>query len=130
MTSSAASACHFRDRKVSHAQQAHGAFLAAGDAVALVVELHRRKNRATHSRPALPYLFRLELAALVMLSIYFAQSDAHPRLRNIWPFVYLGFFGVILNQGLFTVGLNYTTSDHSAVIIAFGPVIIFFSPAH
>jgi O-acetylserine/cysteine efflux transporter len=31
---------------------------------------------------------------------------------------------VILNQGLFTVGLNFTTSDHSAVIIAIGPVIV------
>ena len=66
--------------------------------------------------------FRLELAALVMLPIYFAQPNRAPlRLRDIWPFAYLGFFGVIVNQGLFTVGLNFTTSDHSAVIIAIGP---------
>jgi O-acetylserine/cysteine efflux transporter len=71
--------------------------------------------------------FRLELAALVMLPIYFAQPNRAPlRLRDIWPFAYLGFFGVIVNQGLFTVGLNYTTSDHSAVIIAIGPIIILF----
>jgi drug/metabolite transporter (DMT)-like permease len=71
--------------------------------------------------------FRLELAALVMLPIYFMQPNRAPlRLRDIWPFVYLGFFGVIVNQGLFTVGLNYTTSDHSAVIIAIGPIIILF----
>jgi drug/metabolite transporter (DMT)-like permease len=31
---------------------------------------------------------------------------------------------VVVNQGLFTVGLNYTTSNHSAVIIAVGPIII------
>ena len=69
--------------------------------------------------------FRLVLAALVMLPIYFAQSKRTPlKLADIWPFTYLGFLGVILNQGLFTVGLNYTTSDHSAVIIAIGPVII------
>ncbi|MGA7028616.1 MAG: DMT family transporter [Candidatus Acidiferrales bacterium] len=69
--------------------------------------------------------FRLELAALIMLPIYFAQRDRSPlRLRDIWPFAYLGFFGAIVNQGLFTVGLNYTTSDHSAVIIAVGPMII------
>jgi O-acetylserine/cysteine efflux transporter len=71
--------------------------------------------------------FRLELAALVMLPIYFAQPNRAPlRLRDIWPFAYLGFFGVIVNQGLFTVGLNFTTSDHSAVIIAIGPIIILF----
>jgi O-acetylserine/cysteine efflux transporter len=71
--------------------------------------------------------FRLELAALVMLPIYFAQPNRAPlRLRDIWPFAYLGFSGVIVNQGLFTVGLNFTTSDHSAVIIAIGPIIILF----
>ena len=31
---------------------------------------------------------------------------------------------MVVNQGLFTIGLNYTTSDHSAVIIAVGPIII------
>jgi drug/metabolite transporter (DMT)-like permease len=69
--------------------------------------------------------FRLELAAIVMLPIYFAQRNRSPlRLRDVWPFAYLGFFGVVVNQGLFTVGLNFTTSDHSAVIIAIGPIII------
>ena len=69
--------------------------------------------------------FRLVLAALVMLPIYFAQPNRTPlKARDIWPFTYLGFLGVILNQGLFTVGLNYTTSDHSAVVIAIGPVIV------
>jgi len=69
--------------------------------------------------------FRLVFAALVMLPIYFAQENRTPlKLRDIWPFTYLGFLGVIVNQGLFTVGLNFTTSDHSAVIIAIGPVII------
>ncbi len=71
--------------------------------------------------------FRLVLAALVMLPIYFAQPRRKRtplKAADIWPFTYLGFLGVILNQGLFTVGLNYTTSDHSAVIIAIGPVIV------
>jgi drug/metabolite transporter (DMT)-like permease len=69
--------------------------------------------------------FRLVLAALVMLPIYFAQPNRTPlKVRDIWPFTYLGFLGVILNQGLFTVGLNYTTSDHSAVVIAIGPIIV------
>jgi drug/metabolite transporter (DMT)-like permease len=71
--------------------------------------------------------FRLVLAAMVMLPIYFAQPQRKRtplKASDIWPFTYLGFLGVILNQGLFTVGLNYTTSDHSAVIIAIGPVIV------
>jgi O-acetylserine/cysteine efflux transporter len=69
--------------------------------------------------------FRIELAAVIMLVIYFARRQrAKLRVRDIWPFAYLGFFGVVVNQGLFTVGLNYTTSNHSAVIIAIGPIVV------
>ncbi len=68
---------------------------------------------------------RLQLAAFIMLAIYFSRRERQPlKLRDVWPFLYLGFFGVVVNQGLFTVGLNYTTSDHSAVLIAIGPIII------
>ena len=68
---------------------------------------------------------RLQLAAFIMLAIYFSRRERQPlKLRDAWPFLYLGFLGVIVNQGLFTVGLNFTTSDHSAVIIAIGPIII------
>jgi drug/metabolite transporter (DMT)-like permease len=69
--------------------------------------------------------FRLEVAALIMLAMYWAQPNRMPLVKkDWWPIAVLGFFGVVLNQGLFTVGLNYTTSAHSAVIIAVGPVII------
>jgi drug/metabolite transporter (DMT)-like permease len=69
--------------------------------------------------------FRLVLAAVVMLPIYFCQEKRTAlKAADIWPFTYLGLLGVILNQGLFTVGLNYTTSDHSAVIIALGPIFV------
>ena len=68
---------------------------------------------------------RLQLAALIMLAIYFSRGERQPlKLADAWPFLYLGFLGVVVNQGLFTVGLNFTTSDHSAVIIAVGPIII------
>jgi len=68
---------------------------------------------------------RLQLAAFLMLAIYFTRRERQPlKLRDVWPFLYLGFFGVVINQGLFTVGLDYTTSDHSAVLIAIGPIII------
>jgi drug/metabolite transporter (DMT)-like permease len=68
---------------------------------------------------------RLQLAAFIMLVIYFSRRERQPlKLADAWPFLYLGFLGVVVNQGLFTVGLNYTTSNHSAVIIAVGPIII------
>jgi drug/metabolite transporter (DMT)-like permease len=68
---------------------------------------------------------RLQLAAFLMLAIYFTRRERQPlKLADAWPFLYLGFFGVVVNQGLFTVGLNYTTSNHSAVLIAIGPIII------
>jgi drug/metabolite transporter (DMT)-like permease len=68
---------------------------------------------------------RLQLAAFLMLAIYFTRRERQPlKLSDAWPFLYLGFFGVVVNQGLFTVGLNYTTSNHSAVLIAIGPIII------
>ena len=68
---------------------------------------------------------RLQLAAFLMLAIYFTRRERQPlKLSDAWPFLYLGFFGVVINQGLFTVGLNYTTSNHSAVLIAVGPIII------
>lgn len=78
-----------------------------------------------HLDPISLACFRIELAAVIMLVIYFARRRrAKLHARDVWPFVYLGFFGVVVNQGLFTVGLNYTTSDHSAVIIAIGPIIV------
>lgn len=78
-----------------------------------------------HLDPISLACFRIELAAIIMLPIYFSRKQrAALRLRDLWPFAYLGFWGVVVNQGLFTVGLNYTTSDHSAVIIAVGPIII------
>jgi len=68
---------------------------------------------------------RLQLAAFIMLAIYFTRRERQPlKTSDAWPFLYLGFLGVVVNQGLFTVGLNYTTSNHSAVLIAIGPIII------
>ena len=68
---------------------------------------------------------RLQLAAFIMMALYFSRRERQPlKLADAWPFLYLGFLGVVVNQGLFTVGLNYTTSNHSAVIIAVGPIII------
>jgi drug/metabolite transporter (DMT)-like permease len=42
--------------------------------------------------------------------------------RDVWTFLYLGFFGVSVNQFCFTLGLHYTSVSHSAVIVGMGPI--------
>ena len=52
------------------------------------------------------------------------------RLNELWTVTYLGFFGVFLNQGCFTVGLNYTSVSHSSLIIGCAPILtLLFSRA-
>src|SRR5438270_3768478 len=46
------------------------------------------------------------------------------RLDELWTITYLGFFGVVLNQGCFTVGLSYTSVSHSSLIIGCAPILI------
>ena len=83
------------------------------------------KIALVHFAPVTLVAFRFEVAAAVMLAVYFAQKGrAKLQRRHIWTIVYLGFFGVIVNQGLFTLGLNYTTSSHAAIISAIDPVLI------
>lgn len=71
-------------------------------------------------------VFRFELAALVMLAIYFLRGGPRvvPRRADLGRIAFLGIFGVVLNQGGFTIGLNFTSSDHSAVIAAVAPVMV------
>jgi probable blue pigment (indigoidine) exporter len=69
--------------------------------------------------------FRFQLSATLLLAIYFGQRRRTPlRARDVWTFVYLGFFGFAINQGCFVIGLSLTTSQHSVVIIAMGPILI------
>jgi drug/metabolite transporter (DMT)-like permease len=42
--------------------------------------------------------------------------------RDLWTFFYLGFFGVVVNQMCFTMGLRYTSVSHAAVIVGMGPI--------
>ncbi len=68
---------------------------------------------------------RMPLAALLMLPIYFAQGRRTPLARqDIWTFVCLGFFGVVINSGCFVLGLTQTTSEHSVIVRALGPVLV------
>lgn len=78
-----------------------------------------------HIDPFTLVAFRFPVAAVVALAVYFSRSDRPlPRRRDLWTFVYLGFFGILLNQGCFTIGLNFTTSDRSAIVVSLGPLIV------
>jgi drug/metabolite transporter (DMT)-like permease len=87
------------------------------------------------SLPALTLAsFRVVLAGLVMLPCYllcsrlpgFSEAARNSRrgltLREAWTFLYMGFFGVTVNQICFTVGLHYTSVSHAAVIVGLGPI--------
>jgi len=78
--------------------------------------------------------FRVVLAGLVMVPFYLVCSrlpafseagEARRRgwtLRDLWIFLYMGFFGVTVNQISFTVGLRYTSVSHASVIVGMGPI--------
>jgi drug/metabolite transporter (DMT)-like permease len=78
--------------------------------------------------------FRVTLAGLTMLPAYLlssrlpafrAAAEARKKgfsRRDLWNFIYLGFFGVVVNQLCFTMGLRYTSVSHAAVIVGLGPI--------
>jgi drug/metabolite transporter (DMT)-like permease len=83
--------------------------------------------------------FRLVTAGIVSLPVLFfsrtgkdqvvkvtveVPGNSSTLLSELWTITYLGFFGVILNQGCFTVGLNYTSVSHSSLIIGCAPILI------
>lgn len=80
--------------------------------------------------------FRVVLAGIVMLPAYrfcrglpaFTEAararESGFSARDYWTFLYLGFFGVSVNQICFTIGLRYTSVEHSAVIVGLGPIYI------
>ncbi len=69
--------------------------------------------------------FRLVLASIVMTLIYVSTPRKTPFDRRDGPlFIILGIIGVVMNQGGFTYGLNFTTAGHSSIIIAIAPVIV------
>ena len=76
--------------------------------------------------------FRVVLAGISMVPAYLIcsrlpafQDALRFRARgftgsDIWTFLYLGFFGVVVNQMCFTMGLRYTSVSHAAVIVGMG----------
>jgi drug/metabolite transporter (DMT)-like permease len=77
---------------------------------------------------------RVVLAGIVMIPTYlfcsrlpaFAEAASARgkgfTLRDFWTFLYLGFFGVTVNQMCFTIGLRYTSVSHASVIVGMGPI--------
>jgi drug/metabolite transporter (DMT)-like permease len=78
--------------------------------------------------------FRVTIAGLCMVPAYLigsrlpvfadarrAREQGFTR-RDLWTFFYLGFFGVVVNQMCFTMGLRYTSVGHAAVIVGMGPI--------
>lgn len=78
--------------------------------------------------------FRVFLGGVAMLPAYLICSrmpsfaDALQtrgrgfHARDLWTFFYLGFFGVVINQMCFAIGLNHTSVGHGAVIVGMAPV--------
>ncbi len=69
-------------------------------------------------------VFRIEIAALIFLPIYFLRGKRSKLTRqDVWTLSYLGWL-LCANQLFFTVGLAYTTSGHSSMILAIGPILV------
>lgn len=69
--------------------------------------------------------FRIVLSGIFMLPVYFVMPRrSRFNRRDLWTFAVLGFWGVVVNRGLFIVGLNFTTASHSALIVASAPILI------
>ena len=91
-----------------------------------------------HVRPLALASFRILVAGLAMLPVAVwcavkerreAQAGRPSGLKRIgrddlWNFACLGFFGVFLNQGIFTVGLSMTSVGRSAIVVATPPIFI------
>ncbi|MGB9068044.1 MAG: DMT family transporter [Candidatus Acidiferrales bacterium] len=83
------------------------------------------KITLTHFNALTLASFRLQISAMVLLSLYFSRRNRTPLdRRDLWTFAYLGFFGYAINQGGFVTGLSLTTSEHSVIIVALGPILI------
>ena len=70
---------------------------------------------------------RVTLAGLLMLPVYWweglRRTDRWGR-EDLPLLLFLGLFGVALNQLCFVMGLSSTTVAHSAIIISAGPVLV------
>jgi drug/metabolite transporter (DMT)-like permease len=80
-----------------------------------------------HLDPLTLASFRLVCAAIVILPFHFVRRERSPLLpERRWSLGYVFLLGLLMciNQTGFTVGLAFTSSGHSSVILACGPVIV------
>lgn len=70
---------------------------------------------------------RLWIATALLMTIYAVRRGNLFRAlapRDWLVFTGLGFLGVTMNQGGFTVGINYTTAGHASLIIGMSPLVV------
>jgi len=72
----------------------------------------------------LPFYLALRRTALFPEAQELTRAKRRFSARDWWTFLYLGFFGVSINQFCFTLGLHYTSVSHSAVIVGMGPIYV------
>ncbi len=70
---------------------------------------------------------RAAVAAALLVPAYFWQRRGKPEkwsLEDLPGLVWLGLFGVALNQFLFVMGLSRTSVAHSAIISGLSPILV------
>lgn len=78
-----------------------------------------------HLDPVTLASFRVVLSAVLIMPVYLSSVRRSGFARgDVWEFVKLGLFGVAINQMCFTIGINYTTVSHSALIVGMGPIYV------
>ncbi len=78
-----------------------------------------------HLDPLTLASFRLVLAGTIYLVIFLlAPRPVRLGWRDVPTFALLGLCGVAINQGGFTISLNFTSIGHVAMIVAFGPMLV------
>ena len=78
--------------------------------------------------PVLLYCLRISMAGVLILPVYWWERRHRPQtswtLRDVAQLIFLGLFGVALNQFLFVVGLNRTSVAHSSIFANTTPILI------
>lgn len=78
-----------------------------------------------HFEPLTLASFRVLLSTLLLAPVFFLRPGRATFGRaDAKTFLLLGLLGVAINQVFFTVGLNFTSVAHSALIIGMGPIYV------
>jgi drug/metabolite transporter (DMT)-like permease len=91
-----------------------------------------------YMRPLALGMYRVVIASVTMLPVAIwcavrqrrAEAAGTPTLlkriqpADLFNFACLGFFGIFVNQGLFTIGLSMTSVGRSAIVVATTPIFI------